>query len=236
MGAALEQFKESMELASALKKLERDKYPPVPRADQQPYVKGLRGGASVLMVASFEFFLRKLFEENISKLNSIPVTIDFEKLPNELKVKTVFHSLKRAMDGPLFEEKLPKIDRISDVLSACKLLINDHINPETFSETGSNPNGDTVKEKFKDVGISDIFGKIKTDFETRFGSPVAPDFIKSKLDEIVRTRNVVAHTADTLHITRKSQNDAMKFLKLLAELLEKELDKHIKNVLLTAKK
>jgi len=236
MGAALERFKESLELASALKRLERDKFPAVPRANHQDPVKGLRGGAAVLMVAAFEFFIRKLFEENISKLNSIPVKIDFNKLPGKLREKTVFHSLKRAMDGPLFQDKLPKIDRINDVLSACKLLINDHINPETFSETGGNPNGDTVKEKFKDVGISDIFEEIKPDFEHKWGSPVANDFIKSKLDEIVRTRHVVAHTADTLNITRKSQNDAIKFLTILADILERKLDKHIKDLLRTAKK
>src|SRR4030042_671346 len=98
MGAALLQFKESLELASALKKLEREKFPAIPKTNQQTFVKGLRGGAAVLMVAAFEFYIKKLFEENISKLNTIPPSIDFSKLPDELKIKTVFHSIKRAMD------------------------------------------------------------------------------------------------------------------------------------------
>lgn len=124
MGVALIQFKQSLELADALKKLEREKYPAIPRSDQQAAVKGLRGGAAVLMVASFEFFLRKLFEENISKLNTIPPTIDFAKLPKELKVKAVFDGLKRAMDGPKYEPKLPKVERIAAVLDASKLCLN----------------------------------------------------------------------------------------------------------------
>ncbi len=236
MGAAFNQFKDSLELATALKRIERDRYPAIPNTNQQPMVKGLRGGSAVLMVAAFEFFIRRLFEENISRLNTIPPTIDFSKLPDDMKVKAVYHGIQRAMDGPRFETKPPKVQRIRDILDASKLLINEHLNPETFSETGSNPNSDTVKIKFKEVGIPDIFGKVKSDFEKKWGQVVANDFIPSKLDEIVRSRHVVAHTADTLHITRKSQNEAFKFLKLLSELLEKELDKHIKQLLVSAKR
>lgn len=235
MGAAFDQFKESLELATALKRLERDKYPNNPKVVQQPFVKGLRGGASVLMVAAFEFFLRRLFEESISELNTIPVSIDFHKLPDQLKVTTVFNGLDKVIKGPLYDEKPPKVDRIDDIMAACKLLINGQIDPMTFSETGSNPSGNTVKEKFKDVGLNDIFTKIKPAFEIKWKDPVALDFIKSKLDEIVRTRHVVAHTADTLNISRKSQNESFKFLRILAELLEKELQNHIKDIKKNAK-
>ncbi len=236
MGVAFNQFKESLELASSLKRLERDKYPPMPKANQQPFVKGLRGGAAVLMVAAFEYFIKKLFEENISKLNSIPPLIDLSKLPDEMQVKAVYHGLKRAMDGPQFVSRPPKVQRINDIIGASKLIINDHIDPGTFSETGSNPNSSKVKEKFKEVGIPDIFRLIKTDFETKWGQVVINDFIHAKLDEIVRTRHVVAHTTDTLNISRKSQNESLKFLKILAELLEKKLERQIKQLLVSAKK
>jgi len=236
MGAALEQFKKSLELATALKKLERDKYPNNPKITQQPFVKGLRGGSSVLMVAAFEFFLRRLFEECISELNTIPVSIDFQKLPDQFKITTVFNGLNKALKGPAYETSTPKIDRINDIIAACKLLIHEQIDPMTFSDTGSNPNGNTVKGKFKEVGLTDIFAQIKSDFEVKWKKPVAHDFIKSKLDEIVRTRHVVAHTADTLNISRKSQNESFRFIKILAELLEKELQKQIKEIKKSAKK
>lgn len=236
MGHALEQFKKSLELAEALRNIERNSFLPNPRMEDQSAVKGLRGGAAVLLVAAFEFFIRKLFEDNISKLNTIPATIDLKKLPDKFQIKAVFHSLQRAMDGPMFEAKPPKLDRIESIFVASKLLLNDQINPQTFSETGSNPNGETVKEKFNEIGIQDIFGKIKPQFESKWDTPVSQNFIKDKLDEIVRTRHVVAHTADALNITRKSQNEAFKFLKILAELLEKEMEKHIKDLQRTAKK
>jgi len=236
MGAAFDQFKESLELASALKRIERERYAAIPKANQQPLVKGLRGGAAVLMVAAFEYFLRKLFEENISKLNTVPQTIDISKLPDDMKITAVFKGIQRAMNGPQFESKPPKVQRIKDILDASKLLINDHVNPETFSETGSNPNSETVKTKFKEVGIADIFRTIKTDFERKWNQPVANDFIALKLDAIVRSRHVVAHTADTLHITRKTQNEAFKFLRILSELLEKELEQHIRQLLVSARR
>lgn len=235
MGVALDKFKESIELAISLRKIETEKYARNRQADQ-PFKMGLRGGAAVLMVASFEFYIRRLFEENIARLNTSPPTIDLQKLPDNLKVKIVFDGLNSPMKGPKYGTTTQKVDRIDSVLTACRHLIGEHINPATFSDTNSNPNGDTVKTKFKEVGLPDIFNTIKTDFETRWGSVVAATFIEDKLNQIVNVRHVVAHTADTLNITKTSQKEAIKFLKILSELLDKELDKHIKHLLVTAKK
>lgn len=235
MGVALEKFKESLELAISLKRIERDKFASNKQINR-PFIMGLRGGASVLMVAAFEFYLKRLFEENIARLNTSPPTIDLQKLPDKLKVKIVFDGLENPMKGPKYGPSTTKVDRINDVLAACRHLIGEHINPSTFTDTSSNPNGDTVKNKFKDIGISDIFSLIKSDFEIKWGVAVAATFIEDKLNEIVNIRHIVAHTADTLNITKVSQNEALKFLKVLADLLDKEMDKHIKNLLVTAKK
>jgi hypothetical protein len=235
MGIALDKFKESIKLAISLRKIETEKYARNRQADR-PFKMGLRGGAAVLMVASFEFYIRSLFEENIARLNTSPPTIDLQKLPDNLKVKIVFDGLNAPMKGPKYGPTTQKVDRIDSVLTACRHLIGEHINPATFSDTNSNPNGDTVKTKFKEVGLPDIFNTIKTDFETKWGKAVASTFIEDKLNEIVNVRHVVAHTADTLNITKASQKEAIKFLQILAELLDKEFDKHIKNLLVTAKK
>ena len=235
MGRALEKFKESLELAISLKRIERDKFASK-KQPNQPFIMGLRGGASVLMVAAFEFYLKRLFEENIARLNTSPPSIDLQKLPDKLKVKIVFDGLENPMKGPKYGLSSTKVDRINDVLAACRHLIGEHINPATFTDTNSNPNSDTVKNKFKDIGISDIFTLVKSDFEIKWGGAVAVTFIEDKLNEIVNVRHVVAHTADTLNITKASQNEALKFLRVLAELLDREIDKHIKNLLITAKK
>lgn len=235
MGVAFDKFKESLELAISLRRIERDKYASTRQANQ-PFIMGLRGGAAVLMVASFEYFLKRLFEENISRLNTSPPTIDLHKLPDKLKVKIVFDGLEGSMKGPKYGPQKQKVDRINDILTACKHLIGEHINPATFTDTNSNPDGDTVKNKFKEIGIADVFGTIKTDFENKWGTVVATTFIEDKLNEIVNVRHVVAHTGDALKITKTSQNEAIKFLRILAELLDKEIDNHIKHLLTSAKR
>ena len=235
MGIALEKFKESLELAVSLRTIEREKFASQ-RQTNQPFIMGLRGGAAVLMVAAFEFYLKRLFEENIAKLNTSPPTIDLQKLPDKLKIKIVFEGLENPMKGPKYGTATTKVDRINDVLAACRYLIGEHINPATFTDTSSNPNSDTVKNKFKDIGINDVFSLIKSDFEMKWGIAVAATFIEDKLNEIVNIRHVVAHTADTLNITKTSQNEALRFLKVFAELLDKEIDKHIKHLLVVAKK
>ena len=235
MGMAFDKFKESLELAISLKKLERDKFESS-RQGNQPYIKGLRGGSTVLMVAAFEFYLKRLFEENISKLNTSPPSIDLMKLPDKFKEKIFFDTLELAMKGPKHGQPLKRVDRINDIVTTCRHLIGEHINPITFTDTSSNPNAETVKRKFKEIGTNDIFVIIKSDFERKWGGAVAATFIEDKLDEIVNTRHVVAHTADTLRITKAFQNEAIKFLKILAELLEKEMVGHIKTLSVSAKK
>jgi hypothetical protein len=159
-----------------------------------------------------------------------------QKLPDSLKVKIVFDGLNSSLKGPRFSSSSTKVSRIPDVLTACKHLIGEHINPATFSDANSNPNGETVKTKFKEVGIQDVFGDVKTDFEIKWGSAVAATFIEDKLNEIVNVRHIVAHTADTLNITKSSQQEGIKFLKILAELLDRVLQRHINNFLVIAKK
>ncbi len=235
MGLALSEFKESLALSVALIKLEK-KYPATPDVIDRPFVKGLRGAAAVLMVASFEFFVRRIFEENISTLNTNPPSIDFSKLPSKFLEKNIFHSLKRTMEGPQFIAKPPLPQRIEDTINMCRLLINEHLNPDAFSETGSNPNGERVKEKFNEIGVENIFGKIKINFQKDWKTPVADTFIKDTLDSIVKNRHIVAHTADTLNITRQSLNDNMKFLKVLSKQLEKEIKKQVKHLAKSAKR
>lgn len=62
MGIAFDRFKESIELAISLRKIETEKYARNRQVDQ-PFKMGLRGGAAVLMVASFEFYIRRLLKK-----------------------------------------------------------------------------------------------------------------------------------------------------------------------------
>lgn len=147
-----------------------------------------------------------------------------------MRVNCVYLSLDYAMKGTKYEQstkmqRLPEIDRV------CRMLVSETFNPQALSETGGNPNPATVKEMFKNVGISNIFKKIKSNFERDWGQPVANLFIEGKLDEIVQRRHKVAHTADVLNVTRNALHESIKFLKIIAYLLDLELKKHIKQIM-----
>lgn len=228
MRPSLQQFKESLELAKSLRRIER-KYPQNPSSKDRPAVKALRGGSVVLMVAAFEYYLRGLFEEHMTSLNAPPKEIDFNKLPDKLKTTSIIDGLQRALKGPQYLST-NRIDRLPNIIGTCKKIIDDDVIPDPFAETSSNPDGKTLRGLFRNVGVGDIFAQIKPKFEKKWGKSVAQVFIESKLDEIVKTRHVVAHTTDILRFSRRDENAYLKFLGILAILLDSELSRHIKTL------
>lgn len=228
---ALQELKNALEIAHELLEIERKNYKNPPKLGEQKAVQGLRGGASVLMVAAFEYFLRQAIEEHLAELAVHPPKVKFDDLPDKMKVTNVYQTLDRALKGSRFQGSTNKITRIKEIEVACKVVISGVINPSSFSDTGSNPSANNVKEMFKSLGISDIFSDIKVKFDQQWKKPEATTFIHDKLDEIVQRRHRVAHTANALNITRSELNESIKFLKILATLLDGELKRHIKQIL-----
>ena len=234
MSVSYDDFTESLELANSLISIEKDHYSNPPKHNERKFVQGLRGGAAVLMVAAFEHFLHDCMEENLTRLTKTPPLVDFNKLPEKMRIQSIFKTLERAMKGPPFQPSKPKKDRLVDIESACRIVVSSNINPNMFSETGSNPNSDTVSEMFSSIGISDVFNIIKSKFEKKWGQTVSSTFIRDKLDEIVIRRHVVAHTASALNISRTDLNSSVKFLQVLSQVLYKELNSHIESLLTSA--
>jgi hypothetical protein len=227
---ALIQFNEGLKMAEELLKLEREYHNP-PRQSEQNVVQGLRGGAAVIMVAAWENFIKQLMEEELTELTTIPHKVDFVKLPDEMRIHSIFQTLERAIKGPLFQEAPPKIQRLESIESACKIVISGTVNPLAFNDIGSNPSPKTVKKMFLNVGIKNIFIDIKSDFESKWGCSVASTFIENKLEEVINRRHVVAHKADALNISRSDLKQSIKFLKVLSSLLERYLKNHIKIII-----
>lgn len=227
---AYTQFIESLAITAELLKIEKSNYPNPLRQDSQKAVQGLRGGAIVLTVAAFENFLRRAFEEHLSSLSKSS-NISFAKLPEKMRVSCVYFTLEYAMKGSPFQEAAPKVQRLSDIDRACKMLIAEFVDPAVFSNTGSNPSSKTVNLMFSNVGVQKVLDNIKDRFEHRWGNSITHTFISDKLDEIIQRRHVIAHTADALNITRTEIKESIKFLKIVASLLDIELRKHIDSIL-----
>lgn len=223
--AALEQFKESLQMAEELIKIEKRIYKDPPPREEQKAVTGLRGGAAVLIVASWENFLRLLVEEELTNLSMHTPKVLFKNLPIDMQLHNVIKTLESATKGPNKKERLPDIEQ------ACQFVINGTINPIVFIDTKSNPNSKAVTEMFKNLGIPNIFVRTKEDFERRSKKKVPDRFIEDKLDEIINRRHVVAHEADALRISRLDLNESIKFMKILAQVFEKFIQRHIKNII-----
>ncbi len=228
---SLEEFMKALEMVKALLSLERNVCRNPPRKEERPEANGLRGGAAVLMVAIFERFLSDAFEEHLDPLRTASLGVDLSQLPEELQVCNVFENLDLAIRGRPHRRVPKKVDSISEINRVCRLLGADVVIPDAFSETGYSPNPKTVRSMFKNVGIKTVFQNIRLNFNRQWGMPIAHEFIPDKLTEIVQRRHRVAHSGIALDITRTQLRESVKFLMILARLLDAELSNHIRGLL-----
>jgi len=232
---AFQNFKESLSAAEELLKIEKTNYKNPPRQGEQKAVQGLRGAVSVLVVASFEQFLKDSIEEHLSKLTTHP-PVHISKLPDGMRLCSTYNTLDYAMRGPHYGTRLSKKDRLPHVDSACKKVVSETISPAAFVVTGGNPSADTVKQLMKDLDIGDIFDRIQPKFQRKWGRPEAHTFLRDKLNEIVNRRHVVAHTANALNTTRTQLRESIKFLKILADLIDSQVKEKVSEIKRAAKR
>lgn len=219
---AFNDFKEALSIAEELIKIERKSYRNPPRIGEQKPVQGLRGAVAVLVVASFEQFLKDVIEEHLSNL-AMMSSINTAMLPDSVKVCNIYNTLDHAMKGPKFGGSSTRADRLADIIVACKMIGDDTINPIAFTITAGNPNAETVKKLMKDLDVSDVFNVIRPQFFRKWKKPESATFLQDKLNEIVSRRHVVAHTANALNISRMQLNESVKFLKILALTLDAKI-------------
>jgi RiboL-PSP-HEPN len=84
---------------------------------------------------------------------------------------------------------------------------------------------------FKAIGMPRLFAETRAAFDARWSRPESSSFVEDKLDEIVRTRHVVAHTAVALQISRSDLSSWSSFLETFADVLDERLDTYAENVL-----
>lgn len=229
--AAFEEFLDVLALAEALVGLEATFSDP-PVAPDDRLCLGLRGGSSVLVVAAFENFLHGSFEERLAELTRQPPVVAFRKLPEKLRVTSVFAGIDRAMRGDP-GTKSQRVDRLPAVLHAARLAGAEIVNPSAFSDTRSNPGAAVVRRLFNDVGCDDVFTRARPIFDGYWGKPEATTFLEDKLEEIVSRRNSVAHTADVRRITRQELAEAPAFLTALSVSLDEVLEAHVQHLMST---
>lgn len=196
-------------------------------------VLGLRGGAAVLMVSSFESFLNNLPETHMESLIVNYLTIDLSKLPQKMQTANVFNALNYAMKYK-FGNIPKKNDRIIDIRNACRIILNDQINSNAFI-LGKNPRPKVISGYFKIIGKKKVFEECTVEFQKKWGTKVPTQIIKDKLNEIVDRRNGVAHKSTASRITKKDLIESIKFLMIMAKLFDKIYKKQIHKIYSNAK-
>jgi hypothetical protein len=227
--AAFSELKDSLSIAQELLKIDKTYYSDPPKTHEQKPVQGLRGAASVFVVAAFERYLRNAIEEYLSKLTTIPSTM-YHLLPDDIRINSAFRTLDYAMKGSPNKPSKTKKERLPDIKGACQKVLDDVVNPTAFNNTGGNPSSVTLKNLLKDIDVNDIYGTIRSGFISKWGDPIAQTFIPDKLDEIVQRRHYVAHTANALNISRSQLKESIRFIQILSELIDRILKKKIQEL------
>lgn len=221
-------FRVALKQAESLLKSERRIPEPTP-ADQVDLVQALRGGAIVLMVASFEAFLRDVFEERLDTFGQRLPHGTFATLPERIRVAGVYNLLNRAMNGDKGDKRKP-VERLADIHGATATVTMKSLVGKAFNDTGSNPNPGTVRELFRQVDYTDAFVRSRNRFNRLWGKPVQHDFAQKKLDSVVSARHTVAHGANALAWSRDDLAEALRFIRILAQTLDEELRIHLNRV------
>jgi hypothetical protein len=214
-------------MVEALLRIEQ-KFPDPAPARIRRKVEGLRGGAVVLMVAAFENYLKELVEEYLDKFTQFPLAFDPNKLPDVVRLHNIEQVIKIATENGKTKDRVFKI---SEFMNAATIIINQRMVSASFSDAArGNPNPEKVKKLFKSLGLDDFFSVIKTDFEAKWGQPVAPTFIHDTLQNVIDRRHEVAHTASVLSISRQDLATSLRFIKVFGEVCDKKMKSHIKTI------
>jgi RiboL-PSP-HEPN len=181
------------------------------------------------MVGSFERFLVDAFQEHLAVLEGEPPPVQFSGLPDELRISTVFASLQRALKGPAFRSST-KEEKFSSVIQAAGRVVSENVDPAALAQTRGNPSAERVDAMFKAIGLRKVFRDVRPAFDALWSKPEASTFLEDKLDEIVRERHVVAHTAEALQIGRSDLQLWPSFLEVLATAFDARLDLYVTNI------
>ncbi|MDM8532092.1 HEPN domain-containing protein [Anaerolineales bacterium HSG25] len=217
---ALIEFRNALKLAESLADIDRDNYNSNPRIAEQQAVQALRGGATVLMVAAFEQFLRDMLVEHLDTLSSHKPPIELKHLPQDMRVNLVYSNLDWAMRGKPYEPTKQKADRLEDIDKVCRNILAEQFNNEVFGDVGGNPNAARIKNMYKKIGTTNIFAFMRYDFDKKWKKPETQRFLEDKINEIVERRHIVAHTANALNIGRADLRGWLRFLRVFSKTLD----------------
>jgi hypothetical protein len=201
-------------------------YTDPPGPNDRGTVYALRGASVVLLVSTFEEYLKIRTQEAVKALNASLHdyrVYDFSKLPQKLLTNHYHLTVRFALEGNRYDGLKPE-DRIPAIKNASGDIAANRLDPVAFSQTNSNPNSKTLKAILNNLGIDDAFRVLKPYYETQSGNPVADIYIADNLDALIKLRNVVSHAISSMSVGR---TDVLNYRAFIMH-LSNAIDEHYK--------
>jgi hypothetical protein len=219
---ALRDYEASLERARHLYRIEVTTYHDPPPSSDQVAVEALRGGATVLMVASLERYLKEALEEFVDIIAKRALITKHEKLSADFVEYNDFSFF----NWLIRESRLPKREKAEELKRVARLVALDFFVPEAFSRTRANPGPNTVHDLFRGFGVKDPLRSIESNFIRHYKKPFPEGFVRQTLTSIVNRRNEVAHGGISLSISRSDLREWIGFLSALGKAADNTLRNH----------
>jgi hypothetical protein len=205
-----------------LQQIEIAQFKDPPPLQDQIAVEGLRGGAVVLMVASFERYLKDALEEYVDVIAQRARVTSHGRLSPDFVELNDFNYISWIVRY----SRLSRSQQIQELRRVAKLISTESFVPEAFSQTRANPGPNTVKLLFREFGIFNAFQIIEQNFGHHFQNPFSAGFVEQTLSAIVNIRNQVAHGGFSLSIARADLRGWLNFFNALGRATDNSLRNH----------
>jgi hypothetical protein len=113
-------------------------------------VEALRGGATVLMVASFERYLAEALEEFVDLVARRALVTSHAKLSGDFVEYNDFNFF----NWLIRESRLSRTQKTAELKRVAQLVAADRFVPEAFTRTRANPGPTTVKDRNCSPGVA----------------------------------------------------------------------------------
>lgn len=201
-------------------------------------VLALRGAIVILLVATFENYLKLRIQESIKFINTHTMDdrqYDFELLPDKIRLNHYFLATEYALRGSGYDGKTRQ-ERVADIKSAAIYISSNRLDYLAFSQTRGNPSPEVLASLLHNLSIADGIRLLKPIYEGLSSNQVAETFINDKLDSLIKSRNRVAHTASLAHIARQDVVEFRNFIDYLSKSIGELLSMHCNGLVLSAKR
>ena len=174
-------------------------------AGPRPKSAPLLAGAVVLLCARFEEFIKDVVAYALERHNFANPPVVLWDLPEEVQVRLISRNMSAALEVNRHGRIREYAVRISDGVAAAQALTAGRIEAQFAITTSGNPGPETIKDLMRLAGVESPWKCISRHFESTYVMPVIPGLsnpviggIEERLRQILRLRNMIAHSGATI--------------------------------------